>query len=625
MLKNYLIVVTLVLFAGAVAVAGGLVISVDHSRPLYAYEGPPTNRRDPRGRPIQSTILRAVRNDTFRASAGAAPSPSGGLDSNRDGRAQHIFKPIVVTSRPFGFANNNNNNNLIRETTIKTSSSSTTSTTTTTTESPYFDGKTPVTIPFFSISCTAGSPCSQIVQGIQINVNSALSNNSNPLTLFLFCFPYWYTPNVSARPTKTAKPTFKPYTREDIDNNKSILSLLYLPSSKATSTPRPTSNVLRIRTTTARPVSYSASPNVSPTTRPATLRTTTAAPSQMPPPSVNISANRFSLNKWMWPSSTTEQPIDRNEVKLQTWTLAQSNPTTEKPAFVENRVKLYTWTPRLNATTKPASTTTAAPVQVKTTSKPNSNYQGTWLSLLSATLNGLQKSKNPNTPNLNAPLPPPPPPLRQSKPQTVQFYSTAGQSAAAAASVESKPQLQVQPQTGQVYLNVNNVYRPEEEAKADAVSFSSNAEWSDEQNLLVFADSAEETRPAANAGQITVKLPAVVNHHEIISTKGNKISLITAVKRPAVQVTTSTQPPTIRQLPAEVSISSHVIGLKIKPKSLRLPSQVKTDGRHADFSRFIAKEELPPAAAAAAAASRPARLFYRYDQRQPVAAYYSSQ
>ncbi len=123
------------------------------------------------------------------STAGSSP---GGENGNRGGRAQNL-KPLVVTSRPFGFGSDYWNEIRKQRPTSTTTTTTTTTTVappTTSTEAPFHEGSAPVTIPFFSISCTVGSSCSQII---------------------------------AARQIKTPKPTFKPYTREEINKFKGYL------------------------------------------------------------------------------------------------------------------------------------------------------------------------------------------------------------------------------------------------------------------------------------------------------------------------------------------------------------------------------------------------------------------
>jgi len=117
------------------------------------------------------------------------------------------------------------------------------------------------------------------------------------------------------------------------------------------------------------------------------------------------------------------------------------------------------------------------------------------------------------------------------------------------------------------------------------------------------------------------------NQREVITTKGNKISLITGssnkqkltYKQAAVPQTSSSSSYSNTNvfLPPEVSVSSHVIGLRVKPKSLdhTFVEQiqgvaVETDGEDVNLSDLIMKEPLTP--------PRSARFFGWQGQMIPV-------
>jgi hypothetical protein len=85
------------------------------------------------------------------------------------------------------------------------------------------------------------------------------------------------------------------------------------------------------------------------------------------------------------------------------------------------------------------------------------------------------------------------------------------------------------------------------------------------------------------------------NLHEIISTKGNKISIITGpnTRKKINNITPQNQ----HIIPPEISITSHAIGLRVKPKSLSAPFletiqgvSVETDGEDVNLSKMIMRD-----------------------------------
>lgn len=151
-------------------------------------------------------------------------------------------------------------------------------------------------------------------------------------------------------------------------------------------------------------------------------------------------------------------------------------------------------------------------------------------------------------------------------------------------------------------------------------------------SITQWMSSADESITSNN---IAVREPVhpvswpIENQREVITTKGNKISLITGssnkqkliYKQAGVEVpqtsSSSSNSNSNVFLPPEVSISSHVIGLRVKPKSLdhTFVEQiqgvtVETDGEDVNLSDLIMKEPLPP--------PRSARFFGWQGQMIPV-------
>ena len=326
-----------------------------------------------------------------------------------------------------------------------------------------------------------------------------------------------------------------------------------------TTTKRPNTG-LRIRTTTA--------PTPTRRPNPVYIRSTTTTTTAAPPATKSTTKYPELWNQWRWPSysgQTTEKSIDRFYVH-----------TTQSPVTTTEAGGLSTWT-------LPESTTTTAP----TTTKSTTAYQGHWLSLLSATLNGLQKNQKKPASTVSKPtvLKPVAPSIVKettAAPAILRPVAQTPNKYAAVRPAVSKPAVVVRPVT------------PSVGSSSQSYDYSSSAEWSDEnQNSLVWKPESADHQQ----GVITIRQPAVVSTHEIVSTKGNKISLITGSKRQP------TPPPSYAgfPLPPEVSISSQVIGLKVKPKSLRHPPhvenvqgvQIETDGQDVNLSQLIMSQNIP--------------------------------
>jgi len=98
--------------------------------------------------------------------------------------------------------------------------------------------------------------------------------------------------------------------------------------------------------------------------------------------------------------------------------------------------------------------------------------------------------------------------------------------------------------------------------------------------------------------------------HQFVTTKGNKISLITGASKPWAgqrDILTATPPP-------EVSVSSHVIALRVRPRAKALRHVetvqgvgVETDGSGVNLSDLIMRDPLPSS-----------RRRYRYVQHSPT-------
>lgn len=240
------------------------------------------------------------------------------------------FKAIVVTSKPFGYAPISNEVNASRKRVTSTTTPAT-PTTTTTTGSPFEYKIAQPTIPFFSISCSVGSSCSQII---------------------------------SARKVPTPKPTFKPYTKEDREKFKLAYNQVFGPtalltaslSEKATvkstatttTTPKPLStSIWRVRTTT--------SPNyIRTATTPKTITTTTTLTTKTKP-TLSSAIKEFAINsaiesvsKWKWPSESIN---NRNTMLVHSAPMKLANPngTPNKPTALsafphqDNKQSMSKW------------------------------------------------------------------------------------------------------------------------------------------------------------------------------------------------------------------------------------------------------------------------------------------
>ena len=131
MIRVGVIILSSLLFATVLSVPVDLQVGVDPNRPVTLYEAPPTYRRDARGRP---------------------------------------FKSIIIRANPFGFNRQSDQQNAISD--HLSAATTTTTTTTTTTEKPD-DNKSPIT--------TATTPPKTITQFKSIIVTSkpfGLDSNS---------------------------------------------------------------------------------------------------------------------------------------------------------------------------------------------------------------------------------------------------------------------------------------------------------------------------------------------------------------------------------------------------------------------------------------------------------------
>lgn len=328
---------------------------------------------------------------------------------------------------------------------------------------------------------------------------------------------------ISARQTLTPKPTFKPYTQEEISKFKGTLGSAF-PSSALT-----VNLGLRSSSTTAKPSSWRVK-----TTTTQSYATTTPSPMNR-----QQSSDEQENKRWKWPS----EEIDRNAENRNYQQENLNTRSTIPPA------KLFTWTPQLNE-----ETNSVGPIQ-KGKPSPYADYQqpstttthrtptAGWMSLLAATFNGLQQHMKP--------------------------------------SPESYKQPTVQKQTS-----------------------PSIAQW------VSINDGLSNT---VAQDQVFTSKWAPENQREVVSMKGNKISLITGssnrekVNKPA--------PVSSMTLPPEVSVSSHVIGLRVKPKSLNHYGfveniqgvAVETDGQNVNLSDLIMRQPLP---------SRPPRYLTWAQDRQ---------
>ena len=547
-------------------------VSVDPNRPLALYEGPQSHRRDSRGRPFKSIIVTSKPFGIGNPDSNSVQdSPSSSTTTPRPLNVRSTFKPFIITSKPFGFANSATNQ--VKDT---STTSTTTSTTTTTTPSPIVKG-TP-TIPFFSISCTFGSSCSQII---------------------------------SARQTLTVKPTFKPYTKEEINKFKGTLSSRFpskvggapainlassttTPATAMKKTSSGTNHLWRIRTTSPAPSSTS-------------LSTTTAAPSTTatrPNPSRSKPSNNWNNggSRWKWPThigSAAFEDRERDEVdssstnqRIETVTsvAVKSTPlsagyqqTTKKPAtnFSAFNGKPYPVKPENYYENKDTflPTTTSRPNGEKSKvplTAANNNNGGGWFSMLAASLSTLQNHQTL--------------PQRTQQPQHQKSKTTL--STPFPVKIISRP-AKLRPN----YQRTTTTTAVPTLQQQDGWNPTG---WTGHQDANYLEWKPEKT--AEPILSITLADNQNYHHHEVVSSKGNKISLITGArnklaKQPIVQQEDSAA----ATVPPEVSVSSHVIGLKVKPKSLEGATfiehvqgvAIETDGENVNLSDLIMKQELP--------------------------------
>lgn len=527
-------------------------VGIHPERPVALYEGPPTFRRDSRGRPFKSIIVTSKPfgignsgSNVVRDSSTTSSSPST-TTTAKPSISSRPLRPFIITSKPFGFVNPASN--FVRD------SSSTTTTTTTTPQPPIAKG-TP-TIPFFSISCTVGSSCSQII---------------------------------SARQTPTAKPTFKPYTKEEISKYKGTLSSRFPPkvdqanvdssqsssSTSATTTEKPATankHLWRIRTTL--------SPS---STTSATTTTVTTTTTRRPSPAKNKPSSIWN-GKWKWPthidSAAAAASEDGERVKTDSGNQRIETVTPDTvPIMVSSSMSVQR-EPSSASNTKPYQAVNNKQDSRVTfaTSKPSTGtHNGGWFSMLAASLNVLQSHQSI---------------LQRHQPQQQQ-QTKATSSTPFPVRIVSRP---TKPRT-----------HPTTIAPANQDRWNSPT-LTEEANSLVWKPDE------GDSDQQPISPPRDIqnyHHHEVISNKGNKISLITGASTRNKQANKPQSSPTP---PPEVSVSSHVIGLRVKPKSLGLPTHIEhiqgvaieTDGESTNLSDLIMKQALPP--------SRPSR-YLQHPQR----------
>lgn len=548
-------------------------VGIDPNRPLALHEGPKTYRRDARGRPFKSIILTSsklfgigsnlLRDSSTSSSTTSTTTTIPPLPPRSPLNVDQRLKPFIVTSRPFGFANPAGN--LLREST----------TTSTTTPSPLVDKATP-TIPFFSISCTVGSSCSQII---------------------------------SARQTQTAKPTFKPYTKEEIDKFRGGLGSRFPPKLGSSSV-----NFQR--------------PNVSTTEKPSTEKlnslwrirttlppiptTTSSTTTTRPNPVKSKPVDNWSSG-WKWPTQIEsaaseghkqdeiESSNQRVESGTSKWAVVKPSPQ----GFQKNqtvfsghpvRTNIFSANPysakEKHDNVKGSSVIHRPEGNVKIPDTAGSNH-ASWLSLLAASLSVLHNQNHSKRPNSHLQeTRTPPPPLPHSAPFPMK--------------TTSRP----------FKLRPGSSVAPVEQDRWHSLALTNK----EEENSLI-----ESKKPSAVVGY-SISLPENeenYRHHEVISSKGNKISLITGALNRNKQTQNSVKAVQSNQhkvnsanLPPEVSVSSHVIGLRIKPKSLGgntfiehvQGTALETDGENVNLSDLIMKHDLP---------QRPAR-FLPHRQRSFV-------
>lgn len=483
------------------AVPVDIQVSVDPNLPVALYEGPQTYRRDSRGRPFKSIIVTSSKLFGLGSSSGSnfvrdssttssttstttttttpAPPPRRPLNVSQR------LKPFIVTSRPFGFANSASN--LVRD-------SSTTTTSTTTTPSPLFDKAAP-TIPFFSISCTVGSSCSQII---------------------------------SARQTQTAKPTFKPYTKEEINKFKGSLGSRFPPKvtpSTISSEPSEISTATTEKPTTEKPSSVWRIRTTSPPNPTTTaISSSSLSSTTTTRPIKNIPSSNWS-SRWKWPThigsvASEDHKQDEIESSNQRVETVTSEPTTvavksspqkgalNHPTYFSEfpirsntySVKPYTTREKYDSN-KDNSYPKQRPEGINT-KPPVATGNNNWLSLLAASMSALQNQKQ----NLNA----------AQRPQTLQ--QTKGHPPALPLST----QFPVKTVSKPVKLRPNPTTTPPapEQDRWNSPALTNT----EEENSLSWPEKA------SGFTGYSISLPENdqdYHRHEVISSKGNKISLIT--------------------------------------------------------------------------------------------------
>lgn len=487
-------------------------VGIDPNRPVTLYKGPQTYRRDARGRPFKSIILTSSKlfgtssnlvrdsstsSTTTSTTTTTTPRPPPRSPLNVGQR----LKPFIVTSRPFGFANLASN--LVRDST----------TTSTTTPSPIVDKATP-TIPFFSISCTVGSSCSQII---------------------------------SARQTQTAKPTFKPYTKEDIEKFKGGLGSRFPPkvvppsvnyqTPNISTTEKPSTAKLnslwRIRTTLP-PI-------------PTTLSSTTTT---RPNPVKSKPTDNWSSG-WKWPiniaavaseghkQDETESGNQRVESGTSEWAAVNSFPyglQKNQTDFSRHPVRTNTFSVKpyfakeKHDNNKVTSAAYRPEGNVKLPAGAGSN-NASWLSLLAASLSALHNQNHSQRPHSHLQeTKTAPPPLPHSAPFPMKTTS-----------------------------------RPVKRRPDSPAATVEHDRWHS-QALTNKEEENSLTWPNKASGSVgySISLPEndqAYHHHEVISSKGNKISLITGpltrnkqTQNPVKAVPNNQHKANSANLPPEVSV-----------------------------------------------------------------------
>lgn len=125
MVRVGVLILSSLLFATVLSVPVDLQVGVDPNRPVSLYEGPPTYRRDARGRPFKSIIIRAnpfgfnrhgdqqnaisdhsSASTTTTTTTTEKPEDSITTTTPPSPKTMRPFKSIIVTSKPFGLDNN---------------------------------------------------------------------------------------------------------------------------------------------------------------------------------------------------------------------------------------------------------------------------------------------------------------------------------------------------------------------------------------------------------------------------------------------------------------------------------------------------------------------------------------